>query len=381
MQITEEFLDKILKIKNLFDKYENASFNEKYALVSGLQFVDDDWINNNDIDWYIPKGLLYSDLLDNNENNNQEDIDYTDVVDNPDNYDQNININDFDVIDDENNIIETPKYNLYDILYINLKDQTIKVSPTIFSRNSGYFPIGICVLPTGFYEENSKARFMSLRHMSIENPENGTNTVEELSFDIEGINLTGITNYTTIVSDNEQFGGIKTSGKFSTDYDHIISGAELFNYLTEDNKFNNTGGALADFNGKEQTSLLHELAPNTEALNATINYHTYGTNAGDWYIGGLGEYIFVVLYKTNLNNIIQQLHTIYPEYCIDKLSESNGGHIYWASTVFKGKSPSYIHKIYGYSTINGYVNPIVLNYEEDNELIPNKNVLISLLQF
>ena len=87
----------------------------------------------------------------------------------------------------------------------------VVADPIKFSLpTSGYTPIGVVVIPAS-HMDDSKARMMSLKWMSCEDPENGSLTYQTMVWG-SGTDLTGLTKYTQVPIiakyDDENAGGV-----------------------------------------------------------------------------------------------------------------------------------------------------------------------------
>ena len=90
-------------------------------------------------------------------------------------------------------------------------EKKVVADPNMFSLpTSGYTPIGVIVIPES-HTGDGKARMMSTRWMSCEDPENGSPVFEKMVWGNDG-DLSGLTNYTQVPViaryDGESHGGV-----------------------------------------------------------------------------------------------------------------------------------------------------------------------------
>lgn len=227
-----------------------------------------------------------------------------------------------------------PHYNVLDILYAN-SDGDKKVDINILNPSEGYIPIGLCVAATGFFGNNEPARFMSLKYMNCNTPNNGSLTYQYIRFSndedhiyVDNINKVykNLTNAGYLTAE-----WITTmSNKIPSLFDN--SGKWNLSELGEKNQY-----AVTDIDGKTKTSkyLLTATAQENWKTDTTIlnyyttgyypavcccwRYHTLGTQQGDWYLPAAGELSMIAVQKNEINNKLLQISNIYNNYCINSI--------------------------------------------------------------
>lgn len=71
------------------------------------------------------------------------------------------------------NYLKHPRVNLFDILYSD-DSGNLSTSAEILDPTIGKTPIGLCIVPSGFFFPNEPARFMALKYASIDTPDTGS---------------------------------------------------------------------------------------------------------------------------------------------------------------------------------------------------------------
>ena len=71
------------------------------------------------------------------------------------------------------NYLEHPGVNLFDILYSDASGN-LSTSSEVFDSSIGKTPIGLCIVPSGFFFPNEPARFMALKYANIDTPDTGS---------------------------------------------------------------------------------------------------------------------------------------------------------------------------------------------------------------
>ena len=271
-----------------------------------------------------------------------------------------------------------PIYNLLDILYSDSNGNK-KVDSDVLDPSLGYTPIGLCVIPTGFFGDNEKARFMSLKYMDYANPDNGSLNVVGMAFGNIRVDISTISNIQTT-----NLGG--SSSGYIAELNSDNNTPEIPNLLNSNNEWNlselgaiNTY-AMTDINGKNKTELILATATSqsTWRTDSTISnengsgyapaacccwrYHTLGTQQGDWYLGGCGEYSLMLINRQNILSKLQLLSSSYPNDCISSIVSNR----YWTSTEY---NDLYTYVYYTSGNITGEYNK---NYGAN---------LIALLQY
>lgn len=236
-----------------------------------------------------------------------------------------------------------PYYKFGDILYENIYGGT-KITSNILDPSEGYIPIGLCLAPTDFFGIGEKARFMSLKNMSCNDPDNGTtdislslNSPAWLCLGYKDFNISEINDITYIYKDIQSISRGYNVPIYDSNNNWNLS------VLGEVNKY-----AATDIDGKNKTNIIlrYATSPENWKINTIITnnansgnypavcccwrYHTISTQQGDWYLGAAGEMLIILHKKSSINNILNNLNSLYPNNCIHNLVEHN----YWTSTEF-----------------------------------------------
>lgn len=232
--------------------------------------------------------------------------------------------------------------NLFDILYSN-DDGEYYITSQILPTSQGYTPIALCVAKTGFFGPGEPARWMALKNMDYTTPDTGD--VSQYS------KAAKFGNYNVLIEDVEDITMMYENCTDETVYpntDYQTNTVNMPNVIDSNGDWNISElgtvniYALTDIDGKSKTYKYINLATAQSdwKTDETITndsgsgyfpaacicwrYHTKGTYQGNWYLPALGEIMMVVQYKTQINSILNQIHTLYPNDCISFLKQSGG---------------------------------------------------------
>ena len=201
--------------------------------------------------------------------------------------------------------------------------------------------IGVCVIPGGVLRDG-KARFMSLKAMTLTSPnEGGSNT--GICWGEYGSDIPSLTNFQTVVTGDTTAEGtssngyVPRNGSYSST-PHIPSPIDYFSAYS-------SSGATSDLDGKANTEkiLAVDNAASTawqtastitnDDSNATVNhpaaqccwrFNPGSTKQGDWYLPSIGELAFIMPNYNELQTAISDVSGV-------QLNGSNG---YWSSTEY-----------------------------------------------
>ena len=200
--------------------------------------------------------------------------------------------------------------------------------------------IGVCVIPGGVLPDG-KARFMSLKGMTLTSPnEGGSNT--NIYWGGYGSDIPTLTNYTTVVKGDTTAKGtsvdgyVPRNGSYSST-PHIPSPIDYFSAYS-------STGATSDLDGKANTEkiLAVDNAASTawqtaasitnDSSTATVHpaaqccwrFNPGSTNQGDWYLPSIGELAFIMPNFNDLQTAISDVSGV-------RLDASN---YYWSSTEY-----------------------------------------------
>jgi len=231
---------------------------------------------------------------------------------------------------------------LFDILYSNNDGEYYKTSQ-VLPTSQGYTPIALCVAKTGFFGPNEPARWMALKNMDYTTPDTGD--VSQYPKSVK------FGNYNVLIEDVEDITMMYENCTDETVYpytDYQTNTVNMPNVIDSNGDWNISElgtvnmYALTDIDGKSKTYKYINLATaqsdwktdetitnNSEsgyfpAACVCWRYHTKGTYQGSWYLPALGEIMMVVQYKTQINTILNQIHTLYPNDCMYYLNTSGG---------------------------------------------------------
>ena len=230
---------------------------------------------------------------------------------------------------------------LLDILYSDVNGN-LSYTSEILPISEGKTPIALCIAGTNFFGVNEPARWMSLKYMNCDTPENGSLTKTNIGWGNQGIDIETIDNITTTYIN----GG--TSGYLTASWIHKNNIPSLFN---ENNEWNiSILGAVnqygvTDIDGKNKTMKIATTATSqsnwqtdnviqnqgngyTPIVCCCLRYHTQGTNAGDWYLPAGGELSMIIIMRDEINAKLSLISEIYSTDCINSLGSDD----YWTST-------------------------------------------------
>ena len=303
------------------------------------------------------------------------------------------------------------EYKIYmNVLFFNDDTESIvTVSPSDWSYDNypsyKYTPIGIVVIPANHnvYGDGTRG-IMSVKTMSTSNPEHGIGAFLSIRFggindDIDELkNLTKVpyvgnckdpgdrnstivgevstTEYSYLPSDNYE--RYSRTRQCPHDLDvYYCEDISRFNaipspYLTNDSRNpayyqttspSSTLNCLADFNGKQNTQIICNLAtaqPDWRTASSIRNYgtsgyypaacccyrfRTKGTNSGDWYIPTMGELGYVVVKYKSISDTLITLSELYG---YDECFTFPNIPSVWSSSEFDGTHVSTVNLNNGY---------------------------------
>ena len=251
---------------------------------------------------------------------------------------------------------------------------------------SRYTPIGVVVIPSS-HMDDGRARMMSLKWMSCNDPENGSITYDTMVWGTD-TDLTGLTNFTQVPilssATNQTVSGVNVDGYLSSDYSeytgtsnpqdpgtkwysdeniryiaspYASDGTPNPNYRATSYSGGSINNALSYFDGRHQSDVI--LAARGEkdytswkpgsgtpedfpAASCCDMYHTIGTSQGDWYLPSCAELGYIVARLNDINNVMTKVNGMQnlPSYWAWSSSEcgsslarrvgfSSGGVGYW----------------------------------------------------
>ena len=200
--------------------------------------------------------------------------------------------------------------------------------------------IGVCVIPGGVLPDG-KARFMSLKGMTLTSPnEGGSDTY--IYWGGYGSDIPTLTNYTTVVTGDTTaagtngYGFVPMNGSYLST-PHIPSPIDYFSAYS-------SAGATSDLDGKANTEkiLAVDNAASTawqtaasitnNSSTATVHpaaqccwrFNPGSTNQGDWYLPSIGELAFIMPNFNDLQTAISDVSGV-------QLNDRNN---YWSSTEY-----------------------------------------------
>ena len=170
--------------------------------------------------------------------------------------------------------------------------------------------IGVCVIPGGVLPDG-KARFMSLKGMTLTSPNTGGSDTD-MYWGGYRSDITSLTNYTTVVTGDTTAAGtsekgfVPKNGSYSST-PHIPSPIDYFSAYS-------SAGATSDLDGKANTekilavdnaaSTAWQTATSITNTGSTATVHPAAqccwrfrpgsTNQGDWYLPSIGELAFIM---------------------------------------------------------------------------------------
>ena len=216
--------------------------------------------------------------------------------------------------------------------------------------------IGVCVIPGGVLPDG-KARFMSLKGMTLTSPnEGGSDTY--IYWGGAGSDIPTLTNFQTVVTGNttaagtDGYGYVPKNGSYSST-PHIPSPIDYFSAYS-------SAGATSDLDGKANSEkiLAVDNAASTswqtaesitnDGSTATVHpaaqccwrFNPGSTNQGDWYLPSIGELAFIMPNFNDLQTAISDVSGV-------QLHVSSR---YWSSTEYDASHAWFV------LTSNGYVS-------------------------
>lgn len=230
-----------------------------------------------------------------------------------------------------------------DILYSD-NNGNLSYTSEVLPITNGKTPIALCIAGQNFFGDNEKARWMSLKYMNCDTPETGSldsQAIYQGTFNADTANP----NIKNLYNTTEGYGFLTADGITGT-YNKIPSLYDINNNwnLTQLGTINES--VVTDIDGKTNTSNILLLATgqtnwqtdasitnsgdsnHAPAACCCTRYHTLGTQAGDWYLGGGAEISLIIVNKNNINNKLLQLSQLYNDECISSIEDA----AYWTST-------------------------------------------------
>jgi len=244
-----------------------------------------------------------------------------------------------------------PVPELLDILYSDTNGN-LSFTSEVLPVSEGKTPIGLCIAPTGFFGENEKARWMSLKYMNTTTPETGTLSTTSMIYwgnygtdinTIDNIQITHIggTNYSYLTAEWITGTTDKIPSLFDENNNWNISVLGTVNQyaVTDIDGKNKTDKILATATAQAtwqtDTSIIDNSGANyAPAACCCARYHTLGTHAGDWYIGAVGEMSIIVVKRNEINEKLAAINTIYSNDCITNINYGD----YLTSTEYNNNS-------------------------------------------
>lgn len=198
--------------------------------------------------------------------------------------------------------------------------------------------IGVCVIPGGVLPDG-KARFMSLKGMTLTSPDEGGDVTKMYWGGYES-NIQSLTNFQTVVTGDTTaegtngYGFVPKNGEYSNT-PHIPSPIEYFSAYS-------STGATSDLDGKANTEKILAVdnaastawqtasAITNDGSTATVHpaaqccwrFNPGSTNQGDWYLPSMGELAFIMPNFDKLNTGISDVGGV----------QLGGDNRYWSST-------------------------------------------------
>ena len=198
--------------------------------------------------------------------------------------------------------------------------------------------IGVCVVPGGVLPDG-KARFMSLKGMTLTSPnEGGSDTY--IYWGGYGSDIPSLTNFQTVVTGDttaegtNSYGFVPKNGSYSST-PHIPSPINYFSAYSSE-------GATSDLDGKANTekilavdnaaSTAWQTAASITNVSGSTTTHPAAqccwrfnpgsTNQGDWYLPSIGELAFIMPNFNDLRTAISDVGGVQLYYDINYLSST-----------------------------------------------------------
>ena len=202
--------------------------------------------------------------------------------------------------------------------------------------------IGVCVIPGGVLPDG-KARFMSLKGMTLTSPnEGGSNT--GMYWGGNGSNTPLLTHFEGVVTGDttaegtNSYGSVPKNGSY-LNIPHIPSPIDYFSAYS-------SKGAASDLDGKANTekilavdnaastdwqtaeSIANDVSTATvhPAVQCCWRFNPGSTNQGDWYLPSIGELAFIMPNFNDLQTAISNVSGV----------QLDDNHYYWSSTEYNG---------------------------------------------
>ena len=222
--------------------------------------------------------------------------------------------------------------------------------------------IGVCVIPGGVLPDG-KARFMSLKAMTLTSPNEGGSDTYIYWGGYES-DIPSLTNFQTVVTGDTEAEGTNSSGYVPkngsySNTPHIPSPIKYFSAYS-------STGATSDLDGKANTEKILAVdntastawqtasAITNDDSSATVHpaaqccwrFNPGSTKQGDWYLPSVGELAFIMPNFDELQTAISDVSGVQ----LDDFS------LYWSSTEYGKSSAWYVFTNYGDVDINSKYN-------------------------
>ena len=222
--------------------------------------------------------------------------------------------------------------------------------------------IGVCVIPGGVLPDG-KARFMSLKAMTLTSPNEGGSDTYIYWGGYES-DIPSLTNFQTVVTGDTEAEGTNVYGYVPkndsySDTPHIPSPIKYFSAYS-------STGATSDLDGKANTEKILAVdntastawqtasAITNDDSSATVHpaaqccwrFNPGSTKQGDWYLPSVGELAFIMPNFDELQTAISDVSGVQ----LDDFS------LYWSSTEYGKSSAWYVFTNYGDVDINSKYN-------------------------
>ena len=214
--------------------------------------------------------------------------------------------------------------------------------------------IGVCVIPGGVLPDG-KARFMSLKGMTLTSPNEGGKDTR-MYWGGYGSDISSLTNFQTVVTGDTTAEGTSSSGFVPkngsySNTPHIPSPIDYFSAYS-------SKGATSDLDGKANTKKIlavdnaastawqtaSAITNNSGATNVhpaaqcCWRFNPGSTNQGDWYLPSIGELAFIMPNFDKLNTAISDVGGV----------QLNATTYYWSSTEYDETNAWYVGTSLGY---------------------------------
>ena len=204
--------------------------------------------------------------------------------------------------------------------------------------------IGVCVIPGGVLPDG-KARFMSLKGMTLTSPnEGGSNTY--IYWGGYGSDIPSLTNFQTVVTGDTTAEGTDSYG-FVPKNDSYVGTPRIPSPIYYFSAYSSSG-ATSDLDGKANTEKILAVDNTTstawqtaaslanDGSTATVHpaaqccwrFNPGSTNQGDWYLPSIGELAFIMPNFNDLQTAISDVGGV----------QLNDDGAYWSSTEYNGSN-------------------------------------------